>query len=57
MGDVINMEDFRAEYERRKKAKIERRKRQQKRVSRNRGENSPETSLPSGEDYCEDDPA
>ena len=41
---------------RRKKAKIERRERQKKRLSRSRDENSPETSLQAGKGRLEDDP-
>ena len=57
MGDVIDMEAYRAAYQRRKKAKIERRERQKKRLSRSRGKTSPETSLQGGKGCVEDDPA
>ena len=57
MGDVIKMEDYREDHERRKRAKIERRKRQEKRLSGHSGEKSSETSLQGGEGYLEDDPA
>jgi hypothetical protein len=56
MGDVIDMEAYRATHQRRKKAKIERRERQKKRLSRSRGEASPETSLQAGKGRLEDDP-
>jgi hypothetical protein len=56
MGDVIDMEAYRAAYQRRKKAKIERRERQKKRLSRSRDEASPETSLQAGKGRLEDDP-
>ena len=56
MGNVIDMEAYRAAYQRRNKAKIERRERQKKRLSRSRDENSPETSLHAGKGRLEDDP-
>ncbi|HMB78242.1 MAG TPA: hypothetical protein VKN76_17755 [Kiloniellaceae bacterium] len=57
MGDVIKLEDYRADFERRQEAKIARRKRQQQRLSGNKGEKTSENSLPASEDRIEDDPA
>jgi len=57
MGNVINMEEFRAEFERRREAKDARRKRQRQRLAGQKSESNSEETLPSGEDRIEDDPA
>jgi hypothetical protein len=57
MGDVIKLEDFRADFERRREAKKARRKRQQQRLSGLKGEGKSEGSLPASKEPIEDDPA
>jgi len=57
MGDVIKLEDYRADFERRREAKIARRKRQQQRLSGNKGDSASENTLPASKDPIEDDPA